>query len=366
MRVESSQGRVGPAVAVSAQRDGPVDELAECARDRERGQVPVDLIVNGDDGRETARPDAGHAFDGERAGRVCVAALRHAQAAAELRTHFDGAGHVARGALADANDVRAGRRQPELPVEGRDAGGLRRRDRARLAHLPQRGVREVAIAGLNRLEDREERVAARACGVENRVNRGRLDDAVSGRLASQERRQVDPRRARRRSRAAGLAQCGDGRSNGPVAGPGERADEHGRHANPLPLGRPEPPYPGEEHADGDQEREAAVPVRAPPAHQFLVLPIPLGFEDLLDLAIRLGLRLQVLDAGLFDRRDVARVEVLGDEPDRGRDRHGARGEAEPRPDDREPPRAVHGRTRRASCTSALGPPRRSISNGHDS
>jgi hypothetical protein len=77
--------------------------------------VPVDLVVDGDDRREAARPDAGHTFDGERAGGIRVAAIRHAEAAPELRAHLDRAGDVARRALAHADDVRAGRREPELP-----------------------------------------------------------------------------------------------------------------------------------------------------------------------------------------------------------------------------------------------------------
>ena len=115
----------------------------------------------------------------------------------------------------------------------------------------------------------------------------------------------------------------------------------------------------------DKQRQPAEPVGVPPSHQLRVLPFPLGIQDLLDLGVGPGLLLQLRDARGLDRRDVARIEVLGHEPGRGRQGDGRRGDAQPRSRRGRSSAIAHGRTSRASCTSALGPPRRSISNGHD-
>ena len=328
-------------MSVPAQRDGPIDELPERARHRERRQVPVDLVVDGDDGREAARPDAGHPFDGERAGRVRVAAVRHVQRAPELGAHLDRAGDVACRAFAHPDGVRAGRREPELPVEGRHAGSLRGRDRARLADPPQGGVREIAIAGLNGLEDRQDRVAAPASGLKYRVDRGGLDRAVSGRPARQKGGQVDSRRPWRRLRAAWRGRPRSGGQRGPVAGRREHPAESSGHAFPPPLGRPEPPQPREEHAEGDEQREPAVAIGVSPSHQLFVLAVPFGLQDLLHLGVGLRLQAQRVDAGLLDGRGVARVRVLRGEPDRTQDGRGRRHDPEPGPPDGDPPRRAH-------------------------
>jgi hypothetical protein len=54
-----------------------------------------------------------------------------------------------------------------------------------------------AIACLDGLEDREDRVAARAFGPQDRIDHGRIDGAIVGHPARQQRGQIDAGRALR-------------------------------------------------------------------------------------------------------------------------------------------------------------------------
>ena len=89
--------------------------------------------------------------------------------------------HVAGGAVADPHHVASHRRAAELRVEAGRAGDLRRGDLGPLADAPQRLVGQVAVVGLDRLEDRDRRLPAAAEAGHELVDEGQVDRAVRGR-----------------------------------------------------------------------------------------------------------------------------------------------------------------------------------------
>ncbi len=192
-RGRCASGR-GLLAAVSVAADVPGGEVAQHARGRQSGQPAVHLLVDRHHGREAAGADAGDALDGELAGGIGVLVAGQAEAPPQLRPDMGGPGHVTGRAFADADDVLADGALAELPVERGDARDLRRRHLARAGHLPQRLVRQEAVARLDGLEHRDDGLRLPALRLENPVHGAEIERrALARRHERQDRRLELPR-----------------------------------------------------------------------------------------------------------------------------------------------------------------------------
>ena len=308
------------------------------------------LLVDRHHGREAAGADAGDALHGELAGGIGVLVAGQAEAPSQFRSDQGGPGHVAGRAFADADDVLADGALAELPVERGDARDLRRRHLARAGHLPQRLVRQEAVARLDGLEHRDDGL---------RLSALRLEDPVHG--AEVERRAL-ARRHERQDRRLELPSSVVAR---PV--PGAPHPHAGRG--------PQPARPREEQGQRHEQQRPDALVEAESARQRLTLPVEFRLQQgRVDRGVGLRPLLQGLDERLLRRLGARGAPVLDREPCRRHDDDHGGGGAEPRAQRREPPRrhapdpgASPSRGGFCACHSrkATGstPPRRSISRG---
>ena len=121
------------------------------------------MAVHHQHGREAAAAQAGHFIECELARGVRVGAFGDRQVAPQFFGDLARSRHVASGPMADAHDMFADRRAAEPRIERRHARDFGGSDFGEFAEAAQSFVGQIAIVGLNSLQQRDGGFFGSAC-----------------------------------------------------------------------------------------------------------------------------------------------------------------------------------------------------------
>ena len=157
---------------------GLVEEIGEHLGDLGGREPAVGHLVDLDHRRQGAAAQARDLLDGEQAVAVRVFSIGETQVS--LQRVLDQAGplHVARRPVAHADHVLSHGPVPELRVERRYPGDVRRRDLGQLANPLERLLGQVAVVRLDRLEDGDHGLAPAAPILDRPVNEAQIEVAL--------------------------------------------------------------------------------------------------------------------------------------------------------------------------------------------